>query len=124
MNGAVALPIIAENGITMGTCAECGREIGPRPTIFEAGEPWRVWHADCAPPFESDGDRRETVTDEAAENTDREIWREREGDFYAPSIFVTRGGGIGINVGGMVIVKPLREWHRLAASSHKRDNCG
>jgi hypothetical protein len=47
-------------------------------------------------------------------NTDREIWREREGDYYADSIHVTEGGGIGINCGGMVYVKPLREWHRLA----------
>lgn len=49
-----------------------------------------------------------------AENTDRELWREREGDFYADSIFVTERGGIGIDCGGTVFVKPLREWHRLA----------
>jgi len=47
-------------------------------------------------------------------NTDRELWREREGDFYANSIFVTTNGGIGINVGGYVYVKPLAEWHKLA----------
>jgi hypothetical protein len=29
------------------------------------------------------------------------------------SIHVTQDGGIGINVGGLVIVKPLK-WHRLA----------
>lgn len=45
-----------------------------------------------------------------AENTDRELWRESD-DYYAPSIHVTVGGGIGINVGGLVIVRPLREWH-------------
>jgi hypothetical protein len=50
----------------------------------------------------------------AVENTDRELWREREGDYYADSIHVTKGGGIGINCGGHVYVKPLREWHRLA----------
>src|SRR5688572_30820417 len=46
-------------------------------------------------------------------NTDRELWRERD-DYYADSIHVTEGGGIGINCGGTVIVKPLREWHKLA----------
>lgn len=48
------------------------------------------------------------------ENTDRELWREREGDYYANSIHVTQAGAIGINVGGFVIVKTLREWHDLA----------
>lgn len=48
------------------------------------------------------------------ENTDREIYREPPGDYYAYSIHVTQGGGIGINVGGTVYVKPLVEWHRLA----------
>ncbi len=52
----------------------------------------------------------------AARNTDRELYREREGDFYSPSIHVTQGGGIGFDVGGNVVVKPLREWHRIAAS--------
>jgi hypothetical protein len=48
------------------------------------------------------------------QNTDRELWREREGDYYADSIHVTDGGGIGIDCGGFVIVKPLRKWHELA----------
>ena len=47
----------------------------------------------------------------SSENTDRHLWREVEGDFYSPSIHVTQGGGIGINVGGHVIVKTLRQWH-------------
>lgn len=50
-------------------------------------------------------------------NTDRELWRgpdEGGGDFYADSIHVTKEGAIGINCGGYVYVKPLREWHRLA----------
>jgi hypothetical protein len=51
----------------------------------------------------------------AAQNTDREIWRERPGDYYADSIFVTEGGAIGINCGGHVEVLPVREWQRLAA---------
>jgi hypothetical protein len=53
--------------------------------------------------------------DPACKNTDRELWRERFGDFYADSIHVTERGGIGINCGGHVIVKPLHEWHALAA---------
>lgn len=53
---------------------------------------------------------------EACQNTDRELWRERPDDYYADSIHVTEYGSIGINAGGMVYVLPLREWHRLAAS--------
>jgi hypothetical protein len=51
-------------------------------------------------------------------NADREIWRgpdEGNGDYYADSVHVTASGAIGINCGGLVIVRPLREWHRLAA---------
>lgn len=51
------------------------------------------------------------------ENTDRELWRgpdEGGGDFYADSIFITKEGALGINCGGSVYVKPIREWHRLA----------
>jgi hypothetical protein len=55
--------------------------------------------------------------DTACQNTDREIWREREGDYYADSIFVTEGGGIGINCGGFVHVKPIRSWHALGNQS-------
>lgn len=53
-------------------------------------------------------------------NTDKELWREDLHDpldidnYYAPSVFVTTGGGIGISVGGMVYVMPLRDWHGLA----------
>ena len=63
------------------------------------------------------------MADEATEakNTDRELWRERPEDYYAPSIFVTEGGGIGINVDGHVIVKPVRDWHRLAMQEWKYD---
>lgn len=50
----------------------------------------------------------------ACKNTDRELWREREGDYYAPSLFLTEGGGIGMDVGGHVIVMPVRKWHKLA----------
>lgn len=51
------------------------------------------------------------MTEQTAANTDREIWRETPGDYYSPSIHVTEGGGIGINVGGTVIVRPVRDWH-------------
>ena len=47
-------------------------------------------------------------------NTDREIWRERECDYYSDSIHITELGAVGINCGGYIIVKPIREWHRLA----------
>jgi len=54
------------------------------------------------------------MSDNATQNTDRELWREPPGDYYANSIHVTTGGGIGINVGGKVYVKPLKDWHALA----------
>jgi hypothetical protein len=53
--------------------------------------------------------------DEAVKNTDRELWREIEGDYYSASIFVTQEGSIGINVNGLCIVRPVRDWHMLAA---------
>jgi hypothetical protein len=49
-----------------------------------------------------------------SKNEDVELWREREGDYYADSIHVTKGGGIGINCGGTVYVMPLKKWHELA----------
>jgi hypothetical protein len=56
---------------------------------------------------------------EAKLNTDRELWRELEGDYYSDSIFVTEAGGIGINCGGNVIVKPLKDWHTAMNNHHK-----
>lgn len=50
----------------------------------------------------------------AALNTDREIWRAKD-DYYSPSIHVTEGRGIGINVGGTVYVRPVEHWHKLAS---------
>ncbi len=47
-------------------------------------------------------------------NTDKEIWRKTKGDFYSPSIYLTKSGAIGINVGGYCIVKSIEEWHKLA----------
>jgi hypothetical protein len=57
---------------------------------------------------------RKQIEHQAGQNTDRELWREREGDYYADSIHVTKGGGIGIDCGGSVIVMPLRKWHDMA----------
>mgnify|MGYP006928376062 CR=1 FL=1 len=53
------------------------------------------------------------MADEPCENTDVEVWRETPGDYYSDSIFVTKSGAVGINVGGLVIVKPLRGWYGL-----------
>lgn len=47
-------------------------------------------------------------------NTDRDLWQEREGDVYSARVFLTKGGGIGMDVGGLCIVKPIRDWHALA----------
>ena len=46
-------------------------------------------------------------------NTDKEIWRETPDDYYSPSIHVTEQNSIGINVGGTVYVKTIREWHKF-----------
>ena len=59
----------------------------------------------------------------ACENTDKEIWRKTESDYYSPSIHVTESGSIGINVGDYVIVAPVEEWHeamRLIGSTEIR----
>jgi len=47
----------------------------------------------------------------ACTNTDIEIWRKVEGDYYSPSIHVTEAGRIGIDVGGHVLVAPIENWH-------------
>lgn len=56
-------------------------------------------------------------TDAGTLNTDRELWREREGDYYADSLHITANGGIGINCEGHVFVKPIRTWHLLAGEN-------
>lgn len=53
------------------------------------------------------------------ENTDRELWRERPGDYYSNSIHVTAHGQIGINVGGYVITMSVRDWHAAGTSRLK-----
>lgn len=54
-------------------------------------------------------------TDKAVKNTDRELWREKVTDRPGDFLFVTDGGGIGMNCGGRAIVLPIRAWHALAA---------
>jgi hypothetical protein len=57
--------------------------------------------------------------DVPAVNTDRELWREPdppEGLFPA-RLFVTVGGGIGMDVGGHCVVQPIRQWHQLTHPS-------
>lgn len=55
------------------------------------------------------------MTERSALNTDKELWRERPGDYYADSLHVTENGAIGMNCGGTVYVMPIREWHGLKA---------
>ena len=60
----------------------------------------------------------------AAQNTDKEIYREDVGNYYSDSIHVTEHGGIGINCGGTVIVKTIREWHKLAMGTEPATSNG
>jgi hypothetical protein len=56
--------------------------------------------------------------DNCAQNTDVVLWREPHDDTpgtWDDKLFVTRQGGIGIDIAGIVIVRPLKEWHALAA---------
>ena len=48
-----------------------------------------------------------------AKNTNMEIWRKVKDDYYAPCIFITKEGAIGINVGGYVKIRPVEEWHKV-----------
>jgi hypothetical protein len=59
-------------------------------------------------------------TQQGGKNTNRELWREEPDEDYSSQavLFVTEGGGIGINVSGRVFVKPIRDWWRLAFNSH------
>lgn len=64
-----------------------------------------------------------TLADGPFKNTDRELWREPAEvgmEYYANSIHVNEGGGVGINVGGLVFVKTLETWHALAAAELAR----
>lgn len=51
-------------------------------------------------------------------NTHKELYREPDlvnGSFYSPSVFVTQTGSIGMDVGGLVFVMTIRQWHHLAS---------
>ena len=54
------------------------------------------------------------MSEESKANTDKEIWRKIEGDYYSPCIFETIDKQIGINVGGRVISMSIEKWHELA----------
>lgn len=60
------------------------------------------------------------MSDQPCINTDREIWRERPGDYYADSIHVNADGHIGIDCGGYVIAMPVQKWHEIAANEIER----
>lgn len=65
----------------------------------------------------TDDEGLDPMTSQACENTDREIWRgpdEGNGSYYADSLFITEHGALGINCGGIVRVRLIRGWHKLA----------
>ena len=49
---------------------------------------------------------------QAVLNTDRDLWREPPGDYYADRVFLTEGGGIGMDRGGHCRVLSIKEWFR------------
>lgn len=50
-------------------------------------------------------------------NEDRVLFTESNKDWkdegYMPKVFVTKEEAIGMNVGGMVYMMPIRQWHKL-----------
>lgn len=66
--------------------------------------------------------------DEVCENTDREIYRQPSKKWtpddgtdrgMEPTVFVTKGGGIGMNHYGRCAVKTIEEWVNLAWTKKK-----
>jgi len=51
------------------------------------------------------------MTDQGQANTDRVLWQDVTNDDV---LFVTQSGGIGMNVGGRVYVRPIKDWHSMA----------
>ena len=45
------------------------------------------------------------------DNGKKRVWFFTDAD---ATIFMNTAGGLGIDIGGQVIIKPVREWHRLA----------
>lgn len=54
-----------------------------------------------------------TSEERCAQNTDRELWRLNPDSYYSPSLHVTAGNNIGMNVGGHVVVMPIEIWHEI-----------
>lgn len=58
-------------------------------------------------------------TDTPSKNTDIELWREDLHDpldpdnVYAPNVFVTERGAIGMSAGGHMMVYSILEWMRV-----------
>jgi len=50
------------------------------------------------------------MSDTSCKNTDKELWQEKEDDYYSPRISVTEQGKIQLHVGGAVVSKDIREW--------------
>lgn len=68
------------------------------------------------------------MTDKAALNTDRELFREDTGEmagnYYENSVHATADGRIGMSVGGRMVVLPIAEWHELAwPNEHEDSRC-
>lgn len=66
------------------------------------------------PDLEKEKPKDENV---ACLNTDRELWRRVEADYFSASIHVTEHGAIGIAVGGLVVVLSVEKWHALGRAA-------
>jgi hypothetical protein len=92
-------------------------------TPGRGGEPWGGFVIDRPTTGPRTRFEEAGMSDEkqdTCQNTDREIWREKPGDYYADSIHVTEHGAVGINCGGSVRVMSARAWHKLAESNDDR----
>lgn len=57
----------------------------------------------------------ERIDLQGGKNTEREIYRRIEGDFYSPSIAVTADDNIVLKVGGLCVGKKIEDWHALSS---------
>lgn len=68
------------------------------------------------------------MSDQAFINEDKTLFTETAKDWkdegYMPKVFVTKEEAIGMNVGGMVIILPIREWHKMAMQNHNLKDLG
>ncbi len=54
---------------------------------------------------------------QACQNTDKELWRTVEGDYYSKhKLYLTEGGGLTLCEGGTCITLPPEDWFRLAGN--------